>query len=60
MLVSVEWCLKNIKKAFNIHYFEGNIRQFKEVLLKAKEQGIEHTKEIPEDLINSIINKPNE
>jgi len=58
MRVSIKWCLNNIQKAFKIHYFEGNIRQFKEVLIKANELGIEDTIDIPQDLIDSIINKP--
>jgi hypothetical protein len=58
MRVSIKWCLNNIQKAFKIHYFEGNIRQFKEVLIKANEMGIEDTVDIPQDLIDSIINKP--
>jgi hypothetical protein len=54
MLVSIEWALKNPKKAYRIHHFEGSYEQFCEVIKQAEQNGIKHTKDIPEELIKSI------
>jgi hypothetical protein len=55
MKVAVSWCLHNLSKAYRIHEFNGSHEQFKQVMLKAKEQGIEFTKDIPEELINEVL-----
>lgn len=61
MKVSVIWCLSHLSKAYRIHYFEGTISQFKEVLVKANDLGIIFTNDIPDELVDSIlkINKNN-
>lgn len=55
MLVSIDWCISNMSKAYRIHSFEGTFYQFTQVIFKAKELGIDYTKNIPEDLINNIL-----
>lgn len=57
MKVAVSWCLHNLKKAYRIHAFNGSFEQFKEVLKKAEELNIEYTKDIPDEVINEILNK---
>jgi hypothetical protein len=57
MNISIKWCLDNLSKAYNIHYFEGSIEQFKEVLIKADEAGIIYTRDISDSLIEEIILK---
>ncbi len=55
MKVAVSWCLHNLSKAYRIHVFSGSPEEFKKVMLKAKEQGIQFTCDIPEELINEIL-----
>ena len=55
MNISVKWCLENLQKAYKLHFFEGNINQFKKVLELAHERGIEYTKNVTDELINEIM-----
>jgi|LakMenEpi03Aug12_release.lakeMendotaPanAssembly.Ray.scaffolds.fasta_scaffold20377_11 hypothetical protein len=57
MKVAVSWCLHNLSKAYRYHSFNGSIEQFKEVMKKAKELNIEFTKNIPEEVVNEILNE---
>lgn len=59
MKVSVEWCLKNLSKAFKIHEFNGSIEQFKKVLELAKKNKIEFTKDITAEMINEVLDNQN-
>lgn len=55
MLVAIEWCLKNKNKAYKIHAFNGTFNQFVAVLVLAQNQGIEFTRDIPDELIDSVL-----
>lgn len=57
MKITIDWCLKNMQKAYRLHVFDGTIEQFTMVIAKAKEQGIEFTVDIPDELITEIIGK---